>query len=318
MSSADTTLILTNSYDATVDMLLRHLADSQGRIFRLNFDLLYEYDFVLSPEGFVLTDPAGRSITQDTIRKAYYRKPMLRSQQQSLQDYVEEELWAAYQALIYKVWEMEKLVLVEPFAEKSRINKMHQLRVAANIFRVPPTLFSTRLDRHLPDWQHTVTKSLTGGSLGDRTLFTTLVDPRRLDPAYPWLVQQYVEARYDITVVFIRGQLFSFRLDRDFLDDSVDFRAPEDGTTWKAWQYCDMPEDVEAAVLVFMKRLRLDYGRLDFLMTEDEEIYFCEVNPNGQFAWLDPQNSVNLLGTIAYEIDPSTTVHPIPYSPFKE
>lgn len=35
-----------------------------------------------------------------------------------------------------------------------------------------------------------------------------------------------------------------------------------------------------------MKEFELNYGRLDFI--QDKEIfYFLEVNPNGQFGWLD-------------------------------
>lgn len=316
MPRPDTTLILTNSHDVTVDLLLERLPAGREQVFRLNFDLFHEYNVCLTPTGFAISDPTGRTIDQDTIHKAYYRKPTLRSHQQAIEDYVEGEQWAVFRALVFLLWEMQKLVLVEPFSEKARLNKMYQLRMAADIFNVPATYFTSSLSQHPPRWQQTVVKSLTGGLLGERTLFTTLVDPYQLDPAYPWLLQQYIEARYDLTVVVVRDKVFSFRLDRDFLNETVDFRAPADGSTWDAWQPCSMPESFEAAVLALMKRFRLDYGRLDFLMMAEDEVYFCEVNPNGQFAWLDLQDSVGLLSAVAHEIDPTTPCYPISYTPY--
>ena len=35
-----------------------------------------------------------------------------------------------------------------------------------------------------------------------------------------------------------------------------------------------------------MNELDLNYGRLDFI-EDKENLYFLEVNPNGQFGWLD-------------------------------
>ena len=35
-----------------------------------------------------------------------------------------------------------------------------------------------------------------------------------------------------------------------------------------------------------MNEFELNYGRLDFI-EEQDNFYFLEVNPNGQFGWLD-------------------------------
>ena len=35
-----------------------------------------------------------------------------------------------------------------------------------------------------------------------------------------------------------------------------------------------------------MKKFKLNYGRLDFI-EQNGKYYFLEVNPNGQFGWLD-------------------------------
>lgn len=307
-----TTLIFTNSYDVTTDWVLRQLPDSlNGQIFRFNFDLFEEYDLLMTPDGFTLGDPAGRIITLSDVVKAYFRKPAMRKASTMAEDYVETEKWAIFRALIYLVWEQRRLVLVEPFCEKTRLNKLRQLRFAEGLFHVPQTIFTNKVSDHLPEWDSTIVKSLTGGNLGDRTLYTTQIDPAKLDPAYPWYLQEYVHADFDLTTVFVRGKLFTFRLERSFIEETIDFRQPEE--SWGNWEPFDAGADFDQAVCTYMERLNLDYGRLDFLQQSDGTIAFCEVNPNGQYAWLDKTDEkTGLLSTIANEISPDTPVYPIP------
>ena len=60
-----------------------------------------------------------------------------------------------------------------------------------------------------------------------------------------------------------------------------------------------------------MSDLGLHYGRLDLLFT-GEDYYFLEVNPNGEWAWLDFYGEIGLLGTMIEEISPRTTRFSIP------
>jgi hypothetical protein len=57
--------------------------------------------------------------------------------------------------------------------------------------------------------------------------------------------------------------------------------------------------------------LKLGFGRLYFLL-DDQQYWFCEVNPNGQFAWLDLKGKNGLLQAVVSEISPLTAHHPIP------
>jgi D-alanine-D-alanine ligase-like ATP-grasp enzyme len=48
-----------------------------------------------------------------------------------------------------------------------------------------------------------------------------------------------------------------------------------------------------SAVREYMQALRLNYGRLDFIL-HDDELYFLECNTNGEFGWLDDSQSLTL------------------------
>lgn len=315
--STNVVLVFTNSSDITTDVLFQFLPSQTNSIFRFNFDLFENYDLMISDNKFFLSDPIGRIVTSENIKKAYYRKPARKSKfDNPFQEYSEQENWHLYRELLFFLWEKDKLVLVEP-DYSGRTNKTRQFQIAKDFFLIPPTLATNKIENHMPTWEKSVVKSLSGKFIGKKHVFTSLVNASDLDSQYSWYVQEYIEATYDLTVAFVRGKTFSFRLKRDFLLESIDFRAPTTKNLWDMWEPYNISPNLQKSILEFMFKMKLDYGRIDFLITEDGQVYFCEVNPNGQFAWLDVENKTGLLSAIVQEISPDTDVHPIPYNPFK-
>jgi len=311
-------LIVTNSTDATVDLLFKHGLPNRLHVFRFNFDLFEAYDVACEPENFELVDPIGRRCTLATTRKAYLRKPLPASNLSAEAAYLQAEQSYALRSILNMLWRCEKLVLVEPDAERTRLDKFRQLSVASRYFRVPRGMFANRPIKHWTDANLTVVKSLSGAYLGDNVVFTTLINPEELTTGYPWFLQQYVSAPFDLTSVFVRGRVFSYRLDRTFLKETPDWRASREENTYArgTWVPIDTSTSLDARIQGYMRDLQLHYGRLDFLVDHAGDVVFCEVNPNGQFGWLDPTDATGLISTIAREIAPDTEVAPLPYSPF--
>jgi len=301
-----TLLIITGSHDTTTDFLLPFLP--ADRVFRFNTDLFREYKLVFDASGFTLTDPTGRSSTSQQVYKAYWRWvewPVANTDQER---YVQAELRYLLQEMTNLLWYEGKFVLVEPGAPR-RAGKLLQLMRAKEFLNVPP--FRAGLNsRYASPEGLEVVKSLTKNYPGSRVIYSTLVDPAQLAPEYPWFVQQYVEAAYDVTVVVVRKRLFAFRLTRDFLATSVDWREiPDKGC---AWTPIELPEATRSAIFRYMDDMRLDFGRLDFLGDKRGKLYFCEVNPNPQYAWLDYDGKGGLLSAVLEELSPITERHAIP------
>lgn len=311
-----TTFIHTNSLDLTADLVISLMpADA---VFRYNIDLWRDYTLHVDAAGFFLKNPAGRSLRSSDIAKVYWRRPFTSERlypERTVPDetrYVEEELGYAVRDMINLLWAEGKVVLVEPLADL-RIGKFVQLRVAAKYFTVPAYKFVLRSSDVFARGKTSVVKSLTSRRIdGSKVIYTTPVQEERLDPAVPWMIQDYVEASRDVTVVFVRGRLHAFELDRTrFIDKTVDWREMgPDGVT-DAWNRHSLPKDVERNVSSFMADLNLHYGRLDFLLA-GETYCFLEVNANGEWAWLDFEGSHGLRGTIIEELLPTTPCHSIP------
>jgi hypothetical protein len=305
--SMEQLLILTNSFDVTTDLLLQRLGDVP--VFRLNLDQMDRYALRLDSDGFHVSDPTGRTVTSETVGKAYWRKPFNAETEEGdvLTDYVVAEMRYVLAEMVNLLWAEKKLVLVEPFAER-RTGKLMQLRYAQGLFTVPA--HEVVLNRS-PFGDSVVVKSLSNERVGSNVFYSTVVRSCDLDPRYPWFAEQYIEATHDVTVVFVRGRMFAFSIKRDFLDKTIDWRACMfESQNWSSHPLC---AELSAAIAEYMRRLKLDFGRLDFLLDVHGQYWFCEVNPNGQFAWLDLGADHGLLAAVTDEISPSTKRYPIPY-----
>jgi len=312
-------LIYTTSFDTTIDLLLHHMGEAQ--CFRYNFDLWRDYKLDIGNGGFRIEDPTGRSIDDTRTRKVLYRKPFVTKDidaQIDISDqdaYSEAELWYALREMINLLWASEKLVLVEPRADM-RVGKFVQMHVARRYFNVPDYHFGLGYPGPFLGGRPTIVKSLTfesvSGKNEPRVLYTTRVREEELSTDFPWMVQEYIEAKMDVTVAFVRDQLFAFELDRGpFLSRTVDWRELPVDATATMWRPHALPDQLEDAVFAFMHDLGLHFGRLD-LLHDGSRYVFLEVNPNGQWGWLDSEGKHGLLEKIIAEVSPETACYPIP------
>jgi hypothetical protein len=314
------TLIITQSSDVTAEVVMQQLRSEAHSIFRFNFDLFDHYKFSLSDTNFEITDPVARVVDLSNLKKAYFRKPGRSVKAVDNVWYSHEELWQSMRLLVFLLWRYKKLVLVEPYCDSTRLDKFAQSQAAAPFFEVPGNYFVYRRRHPVFDAGKPLVVKALVRDWSDGSLFTTKIEaPDHLDiENYGWFLQDYVLAPKDLTVVYVRGRLFCWSLDRTFLDDTVDWRAyrTPDGEVAKHWQFVEPNADFSDRVRAFMRAVQLDYGRLDFLWDGLKRFVFCEVNPNGQFAWLDLENKHGLIDAVATEISPATPVNPIPYFPF--
>jgi hypothetical protein len=180
---------------------------------------------------------------------------------------------------------------------------------ASHYFSVPSWRF-TRGAALESDGHGQIVKPLTADFIGDyKLLFTTRAAPGDLDPAFPWLFQQEVTASHDVTVVYVCGQCFAFGLDRSTFS-GVDWRKHinREELAWQPWHLSESERD---AIRSFMRDARLEFGRLDSLAC-DEELHFLEVNPNGQWAWLDEDGEQGIFDAVIGVLTDGWMTHPTP------
>ena len=110
------------------------------------------------------------------------------------------------------------------------------------------------------------------------------------------LLQRRITAAYAARLTVVDGRIFAAAIHAHSDAARMDWRSDYDALTYEA---VDPPVDVAEGVRIMMNRLSLRFGALDFLVTEQGEWYFLEVNPNGQWAWIEQETGLRISSAIA-------------------
>jgi glutathione synthase/RimK-type ligase-like ATP-grasp enzyme len=182
-----------------------------------------------------------------------------------------------------------------PAAIRAAEDKALQLAVAADVgFDVPATTWTNDIavaERQLA--AHTgvgiVKATTTAYWEDDQTSHFVFAHPVSVAdlPAAgrlattPMAFQQRIEPKRDVRVTVVGSGAFAAVTD-DASPHAPDWRLADD-TTWTAY---DLPDDVRERCVTLVRRLGLEFGGIDLLVDADGRHWFCEVNPNGEWGWL--------------------------------
>ncbi|MGH3319148.1 MAG: hypothetical protein ACRDN9_03025 [Streptosporangiaceae bacterium] len=98
------------------------------------------------------------------------------------------------------------------------------------------------------------------------------------------LFQEWVEHDHAVRMTVVDDRLFAVAIHARSEAARVDWRSDYDALTYEV---ITAPADVRAGVRKLMTGLGLRFGALDFLVTHDGSWTFLEINPNGQWAWIE-------------------------------
>lgn len=288
-------LLITGSGDGTSDLLVSRLGN---KVFRFNYDLFKDYQLSFTPNRWVIENPAGHKISSETVTSAFWWKAFnfyLLDQEQ----FIVEEVKYLFRE-IYHWCRLRGIARGNPHDYHNHLGKINILSIATRHFRVPETLACFNL-YGLGDVKSKkiVAKSFTSGlTTTNKALFTTEVDRTRLDPAFPWFLQQLIVSEADATIFVCGDKLFAFEKSRAALS-GLDWRKEQDfsKTGTNEWTPFLLTSSELEQTKALLADLGTDWGRLDF-MREGEELVFLEFNANGQWVFLDYEEKFGLLDSV--------------------
>ena len=65
------------------------------------------------------------------------------------------------------------------------------------------------------------------------------------------------------------------------------------------WRPYELPAEVAERLLALVRRLGLEYGAVDFRVTPEGEHVFLEINPAGQFLYIENATGMKIADTLA-------------------
>lgn len=105
----------------------------------------------------------------------------------------------------------------------------------------------------------------------------------------PGIYQKEIKKKYELRVTYFGEYLVAAKLNsQSHQDGLIDWRAIPEGKM--AIEPYKLPEDLEHKIRLFMHKMGLVFGSLDFIVTMDDEYIFLEVNEQGQFLWIEDYN----------------------------
>lgn len=297
-------LILTNSQDATANYLVPILVASNIPLVRLDTDKLLGYTSIsYRPGNPILTVGADRLLPQH-VRNIWYRRPEHLSDERFSDSpegrYAINEWSEAIEGFLAHV--PKSRWMNHPSANALASHKVEQLTTAKSFgLLIPDTLVTQDaaearafFDRHDA---HVVVKPMSNGYIvrdgqNDSLIYTNRVERHHLDLAHdlihcPTLFQQLIRKRCDVRITVVEDALHAVELRAK--DEDGFQRCDIRRNNMSDVQYTEtkLPQTVGTLLRRFVTHYGLRFAAIDMVIDLDGEWYFLEVNPNGQWAWLD-------------------------------
>ncbi len=111
----------------------------------------------------------------------------------------------------------------------------------------------------------------------------------------PVIFQAFVPARFDLRVTVIGERILAAAAETATGEYVADIRM-NPGIRWRPYA---LPPEVAERLLALVRRLGLEYGAVDFRVTPEGEHVFLEINPAGQFLYIENATGMKIADTLA-------------------
>lgn len=301
-----TVLIVTHSEDnECVERVTEALARRGERAFRFDTDR-YPGEVSLSArvgQGSSILESDGERLELGTLRAVWHRRLRTGTRiPQSLEPQVRAASVEESRRVVNGVLASLTCFVLDPWARiRLAESKQLQLELARGAgLDVPRTLVTNDPAAVREFWEtcdgRVMAKMMASFAIQEdgheKVVFTNPISPADLETLEglrlcPMTFQERLEKALELRVTVVGRRVFTAAIDSNALERArTDWRR--EGLAllehWKPWA---LPPEVERRLLALMDTLGLNYGAADFVVTPDGRCVFLEVNPAGEFFWLE-------------------------------
>lgn len=300
-------LFITNQSDHAVNQITAWLDKLEQPYIRLNTEdfLLYQNKLTLKSET---TDDSFKFLIEETeissseILSVCYRRPaLIFINQIPNAEYIEAQ-WK------HTIWSLatnlDSFWVNHPLWGKYLLehNKLHQMRHATAVgLKVPETIVSNDITEIIKfskkhgdkvackPLRHTNLANENDIPVGIYTQMVTTQDfigREKSISISPMIVQKYIEKTVELRITIIGHHIFVCEIhSQDSEKTKHDWRRYDFDNV----KHCIhiLPQEIAHAILELMRHLRLNFGAMDFILDQDGQYIFLEVNPTGQYGWIE-------------------------------
>ncbi|WP_223510705.1 hypothetical protein [Pseudomonas sp. BF-R-05] len=309
-------LLVTNCRDITMDYVVAELRRRGQPFFRLNTEQLPQA--LCSMAGFprdawsISLD--GVVVRGAAITGAYFRRPGAPVVPDTATDpgeraYIEAE-WSSFLKSLYS--RLEGRWLNSPTKIFMAEDKPMQLLLAQEIgFHVPQAFVTNDIlcARAISALGQAIGKPLRQAVLAgetERVIFTSRLAEIEDEQAEairlsPFIVQSEILKQYDVRVTVVGERVFATAIWSQDNEETI--------TDWRKGSRPDLRHEkivldrrVVRQCVKLVQRLGLRYGAIDLVCDQSGKLWFLEINPNGQWAWIENLTGYPIAAAIVDEL----------------
>jgi len=307
-------LLISNKDDITTDFIVKKLTQLDIKFYRFNTEELartvhLKIDF--EKDIYCLYDSkVDIEIDLSRIKSVYYRRPEIPALDIDLK---EDEAKFIYNEMSYTLEGIYKLLRkafwISPlYSIREAENKIYQMSLAKEIgFELPNSIITNQaVDAQLFFGRNNndcIIKPIKSGLVGEndglKVIFTNKL-PQNTDfssiVSCPTYIQSNIHKKVDIRVTIVGNEHFTARIhSQSYLDSTIDWRKSE---TILEYSKIELPLEIKDKCMKLINQLGLKFGAIDFIENENGNYIFLEINPNGQWAWIEQQLKYDISGSI--------------------
>jgi hypothetical protein len=243
-----------------------------------------------------------------------------------LRSYAEEE---CYQ-VIQDTWNALELPWLPGPIHAIRLadNKQLQLQLATALgLEIPPTLMTNDPDEFLAFYREHQGRLIDklpsivfpASQRRERELMRYTQPITTRDVGYarrlrhsPVLFQAQVPKKFELRITVVGQQVFAAEIhSQSTRRTQLDWRRYDSGHT--PHRVHRLPDVLQRACVELVARLGLRFGAIDMIVTPDDRYVFLEINPNGQWLWIEEETGLPIRDAICTEL-----MNPSPRQTFQE
>lgn len=309
-------LILSNKWDISVDFIVRELSKRGENFIRLNTEDLPYSDCTVSLPDFSFLLPDGKEVTElvGNLKSVLFRRPGRPFEEVESSNLPSEptlrysrEQW---HALIEGLLSINGVLWINnPRANDLMECKIVQLWKAVELgFSIPRTCITSskeKVEKFIQSCGGCVVAKSLYSSLIEYTnkdffVFTTIIKNLKDIPSpeigiAPVIFQEYMDPKIDYRVTVIGEKAYAVRI-----ESTKGESIPADWRTEKGelkFIPCELPNSIRKMCISFVSRCGLVFGAIDLVQVNDY-FYFLEINPNGEWGWLQKGTRLPIAETI--------------------
>ena len=317
-------LVVTRSDEPNVQRVIPILRAKGVPVVRMNTDtFLYDTEITFlstkKDDELVLHCPESGVLSLSEVQSVWYRRPPTPKAHPNTNPLYKEFAENESGKFLWSAWSTLKSPAVQwvnhPLALKLlEFNKLYQLRAAANVgLLIPETLVTNKVGEAIVFCEkhggRVALKTFGGNNLKDArgnnlVIYTRGITKRELlehsdGMKYaPVMLENYVPKKIELRVTVVGDAIFACGI------HSQDSSRTKDD--WRKYDFpkvkhevFTLPKGIQEKLLRFMKSLDISFGAIDMVLTPDDDFTFLEVNPSGQWGWIEAITGMPISEAIA-------------------